>query len=313
MKAAPIAIGLLILTAYRLSGQPADLRNINFSRADSIADLYAGHSLNDLRTLSNKLTEPLSTDVEKFRAIYRWVCNNIDNDYALHLKNQRMRAKCKTTGDIEAWNRKMSLMTFKNLVDKKKTVCTGYAYLVKELASRAGISCEIVDGYGRNILSNIGGAGTMNHSWNAVLLNHNWYLCDPTWSAGAYDREQSRYVRKFEPGYFLTDPSLFVRNHYPLDTAWMLVNTVDRPSLQEFLNGPIVYAGLFSHSIEPLHPTTLDVATKSQAVTYFQFKAGTHDLQGRIELMISGKSADRHPYRVSSAVYQQEPGIYSIE
>ena len=32
--------------------------------------------------------------------------------------------------------------------------------------------------------ANVGGTGVANHSWNAVQLNSNWYLCDATWSSG---------------------------------------------------------------------------------------------------------------------------------
>jgi hypothetical protein len=41
----------------------------DYTKADSVAALYPNYSLKDLKSLANKLTKPLSTDVEKFRAI----------------------------------------------------------------------------------------------------------------------------------------------------------------------------------------------------------------------------------------------------
>ena len=125
----------------------SDFAGTDFSKADSIAALYPRHSLRDPRALAGKLTRPLSTDVEKFRAIYTWVCMNIANDYALYLKNERQRRKYTAPEQRKTWNRAFSAHVFKKLLHEHKTVCPGYAYLVKELAFHAGIKCVIVDGY----------------------------------------------------------------------------------------------------------------------------------------------------------------------
>jgi transglutaminase/protease-like cytokinesis protein 3 len=90
------------------------------------------------------------------------------------------------------------------------------------------------DGYGRTAQSNIRGEGIANHSWSAVQLNRIWYLCDATRSSGAVDVAQSRFMRNFNDCYFLADPDLFVRNHYPLDSSWMLL--AKKPTLHDFLN-----------------------------------------------------------------------------
>ena len=74
-------------------------------------------------------------------------------------------------------------------------MCTGYAYLIKEMCFIADLDCEIIDGYARAFDANVNGLESLNHSWNAVKLNNKWYLCDATWSSG-YMVNNSLFVKR---------------------------------------------------------------------------------------------------------------------
>jgi len=102
---------------------------VDFAKADSIADLYPDHSLTNLRVLSDKLTAPLSTEKEKFRAIYKWVCNNIANDYSFYTMNKSKREKL-SGEELVAWNKAFAPQVLRTLIESHRSVCTGYAYLV---------------------------------------------------------------------------------------------------------------------------------------------------------------------------------------
>jgi hypothetical protein len=266
-----------------------------FRKADSIAAFYHGHSLKNLKLLSDKLTATLSTEKEKFRVIYKWVCDNIDNDYALNVKNQQKRAQLKDETSLIAWNRKANEQAFRNLIEQKKTVCTGYAYLVRELALQAGLTCKIVDGYGRTVQANIGGKGMANHSWNAVRLDGQWYLCDATWSSGACDARSGVFIRNFNEAYFLADPAMFVRNHYPLDSVWMLLR--DKPALETFLKGPLVYVSAFNYGMEPLLPATFEVAVAKGEDVSFQFIKRGGRTTGKVTFRVDGVRTSDVPDR----------------
>lgn len=121
-----------------------DFDMINFNKADSMAGLYSKHSLKDLKNLADKLTKSLPTQEEKFRAIYRWICNNIEYDYELFLKNKQKKEKLTRSDEVSAWNKRFSSRVFQNLRDKHQTICSGYAYLLKELAYHAGLFCVII-------------------------------------------------------------------------------------------------------------------------------------------------------------------------
>ncbi|UII19441.1 transglutaminase domain-containing protein [Fulvivirga ligni] len=233
-----------------LYAQGSDNDNARYSKADSIATVFKGNSLDNLRALSLGLTTNLPDDEQKFRAIYRWVCDNIANDPTLYEINKRKREKYQNEPfELNEWNKSFVQKVFKQLRKNYSTVCSGYAYLIKQLAYHSDIECVIIDGYGRTVVSNVETKSIPNHSWNAVKLNGKWYLCDATWSSGIINPAQGRFITSFSEGYFLTEPSLFAKNHYPLDTAWLLMDK--KPSFDQFLNAPLLYKGAFNEKLLP--------------------------------------------------------------
>jgi len=294
--------------SFCVCAQISDFANTDFRMADSIAAVYAGHSLGDIRGLSHKLTQKLPTSQEKFRAIYKWVCENIENDYFLYMKTTRQRAKLKSEEEFKAWNKKFNATVFKKLIEERKTICSGYAYLVRELALHAGLSCVIINGYGRTAVANVKGKGVPNHTWNAVQMDNKWYLCDATWSSGAINLQQSRFIPGFNEAYFLADPSIFIRNHYPLDSKWMLVHD-DKPSLDVFLTRPVIYSPVYTLNITDLSPDILEASAVRGDKFSFQFKADGQSIR-HAELQIRG------PAGVITAVptiYRSNSGHYCID
>jgi hypothetical protein len=307
MRASVLVTIILLGCTSVLYGQLADFATADFSNADSIAELYPQHPLKDLKILSDKLTRPLASDVEKFRSIFKWVCLNIDNDYTLFIENKNRREKLR--GDeLATWERNFSRRVFNILVEKHRTVCTGYAYLIKELAFHAGLNCKIIDGYGRNVQANIGGSGVVNHSWNVVQLGGKWYPCDPTWSSGVIDAQRQTFIKKFDDAYFLSDPALFARSHYPLDTTWMLLD--HKPTLDGFLNGPIVYVGTFRYGIEPLIPRTFRIEACRGANVSFQFEMDQNHKFDKGEFYIEA-SKTYDPFILMSS--DNHKAVYSID
>jgi transglutaminase/protease-like cytokinesis protein 3 len=308
VKAAALAFCAALTCATGLHAQTEDFADTDFKKADSIAQLYPNHSLQDLKQLSDKLTTPLATEQEKFRAIYRWICNNIDNDYTLFKKNKHKREKLKDADELKKWNTKFAAVVFQTLLRKHKTVCTGYAYLVKEMAYHAGLPCVVINGYGRTAQANIGGPGIANHSWNAVQIHNKWYLCDATWSSGAVDPEKALFVKKYNDAYFLPDPSLFVRNHYPLDSAWILLQ--DKPTLQAFLTRPLIYSAIFRYKIDQLFPETFLITAAKEETVSFQFmKSNTHQVE-KVELNIQGP---KEFYTAHPRLHLDENSQYRID
>jgi hypothetical protein len=186
-----------------------------------------------------------------------------------------------------------------------KTVCTGYAYLVKELAYHAGLNCKIIDGYGRTAQANVGGPGIVNHSWNAVQLDNKWYLCDATWSSGSIDMAKGGFVKQYDEVYFLTDPSLFARNHYPSDTSWLLQEQTT--TLEEYLNAPLIYKDALRYKILPMYPATFNVSTKKGEPLTFRFNKGSDEAIEEVELRIVQGGDGNSVYH---KIKKDEKGLY---
>jgi hypothetical protein len=297
----------VLLICTQTLAQSNETRVTDFRKADSIAALYPGHSLKDLHLLTSKLTNGLPSDEEKFRAIYRWICDNISYDYALFVKSkQRQKQKFNNKQSLDAWNKKFTAEVFHVLATKQKTICTGYAYLLREMANYAELRCVIVHGYGRTSNANIGGDGVANHSWNAVMLRGQWYLCDATWSAGSCNSHTKEFEKSFDESYFLAKPSLFIHNHFPLDTAWLLLD--NKPTLHQFLTQPLFYAGALQHNVINPYPETFNVyAEKGKPVT-FSISGEKKITKGKLQIEdpVSSQS-------VSEPLQEDESGRYSID
>ena len=262
----------LILFSVSLSSfaQRSDFKDINFKKADSLAYVYQHENLSNLPVLTHNLTANLTTDVEKFRAIYTWVSISIENDYSSYLTTKKKRKKLSENQEaLIAWNANYTPKVFENLLKHKKTACTGYAYLIRELAALAGINSKIVDGYGRTATLTLNTKSIPNHSWNAVELNGKWYLCDATWSAGKIIKDNlgTRFEQQYFKDYFLAEPELFIRNHYPLDISMSLV---PKPlSFEEFIEGPVIYKEAFSFSTIPVFPKKMNLSlVKNDGISF---------------------------------------------
>ncbi|WP_299551368.1 transglutaminase domain-containing protein [Seonamhaeicola sp.] len=286
---------LLLLTflwSFKPFAQTSDFKSIDFEKADSIAKQLKGASLNDMPILVHRLTSNLSTDVEKFRAVYTWVCLNIENDYGNHLQNLKKRRKFQNDSTALAnWNTEFKKRALKKLIKHKKTICTGYAYLLQELASFAGLNCKMVHGYGRTVSANVGELSIPNHSWNVIRLNGKWYLSDPTWSSGFFHFDDGRFVAQYNDGYFLADPELFVKSHYPLDTRWILMET-DAPTIDDFLTGPLVYGNTFKYSIMPLQPVSMKAEIPVNKEVAFKFRVPKDHEKSKFRLVMNRGSSD---------------------
>jgi len=303
-----VILGVFLLQPS-LYAQVSDFSNYSYVKADSVAGLYPNHSIANLNALSIKLTSNLNSDMEKFRAIYKWVSDNIENDYSLYIKNKRMREKLinKPT-ELADWNKQFHPKVFNKLLKDHSTVCTGYAYLIKELCYYAGIKSEIINGYGRTTKANIGGVGIPNHSWNSVELNNKWYLCDATWSSGSINIDKYSFIKQFNEAYFLPKPALFIQNHYPLDTSWLFLE--NPPTLDEFLNAPLVYKDAFNLGVSPKLPKTFETVVKKGETLTFKFKTKRKlsEAVGKIELRQSNSSISTTP-----KIYVDSLGNYCMD
>lgn len=78
-----------------------------------------------------------------------------------------------------------------------KAVCQGYALAYGALLRKVGIASEMCS------------SSVMNHAWNVVHINGNWYHVDTTWDDPTWNREGRVYHTYF----LLSDTEMAVRGH----------------------------------------------------------------------------------------------------
>ena len=136
------------------------------SYGEYVSKVYPEYSVTDASALAEMKTEleqavqnALSlltdnmTNLEKAIILHDFICSNNEYDYTLNLPH---------THDA-----------YGALV-LKRSVCAGYAISYAYLLHRAGMAADYII------------ADSMNHAWNAVFLDGEWYHADVTWDDG-YD------------------------------------------------------------------------------------------------------------------------------
>ncbi|HTB07207.1 MAG TPA: transglutaminase domain-containing protein [Bacteroidia bacterium] len=207
MKPLIILILALLFSSYCVNGQELNLRTFNYSKADSIALHFPKTRYKSYTELVAPLTDKLKTEQEKFRVIFRWIADNV----AYSISN--------SSDDPD------------KVVKKKKAVCIGYSTLLKDMCNSIGIECEVITGWSKVDPVEIGQkTKETTHAWNAVKLNGNWYLTDVTWATSAFNKKKKKFYKEFDTAYFLPTPAFFIKQHFPKDKKWQMLDTLVKKS-----------------------------------------------------------------------------------
>lgn len=212
------------------------LEKRNFSSIDQKAKSikYAGNSVEELSQILSQYTNDES---EKARIIYTWISHNISYDV-------------KALDDLFNHNIYPDV-TAENVLKTRKTICSGYANLYQQLAEKMGLKSVIILGYAKAGDYIVGLDNNINHGWNGVKIDGNWYLIDVTWGAGTVNNDG--FKPQFNPFYFAPKPQEFIYTHFPENSKWQLLNpVVSRSQFDSFAH---VSPTLFEYNIQLLsHP-----------------------------------------------------------
>lgn len=152
----------------------------------------------DWAPLARKITAGCTSDYQRIKAIYYWVCDNIDYDtsYEIH--------------------RADSCMFY------RKGVCQAYCEVFYQLATVVGIKVEVVNGFSKNEVNFISSAG---HMWLfAYTRDKHGIFLDPTWGAGIL--RDNKFVRNKDYWqWFNVNPEWLILTHYPEKDAYQLIDS----------------------------------------------------------------------------------------
>lgn len=237
-----LAVLIVLLGTSFVSPTPTGEYSVIDQYARATPERYA----RNLTTLSQYLTAPARSDLAKARSVYSWIMSHVRYEDAAG-------ANRLYSSEVEYANR---------VLRSRQAVCTGFALLYKHLLKQAGVEVINVKGYARADDAQAGQpTGPIDHEWNAIRLDGDWYLVDLAWaSTTAHNGQPNDY-------YFLTDPSAFVAQHLPADPRWQLRNPV--VSKAEFDRFPKLYDAYFRLGFDENFPKMGLVRTSDAAVVQF--------------------------------------------
>lgn len=250
----------------------------NYKKVDSIVSLYPP-SYNSVNKLAEQIGLDFSNDFERVRAIYTWLGNNIIYDLSERAKHH---FEYSTKSEFENKEKKYDRKLASRAISQGKAVCEGYSILFTAICEKLNIKSEVVIGSSKTLTKHIGRRFHPDHAWNIVTLNDEDYLIDATWGA----KKGNSGVNYF---YFLTDPELFIKKHYPNDYENALL--MKKIEQEAFLNGPIVYNYNFK-LIEPIN----GILKKSEINTV-KFKFATDKKVTNIQYKIGRKEHELSDYK----------------
>ncbi|XP_028294577.1 uncharacterized protein ky [Gouania willdenowi] len=191
----------------------------------------------DMKTIVQSITRGTRNELERLRAIWVWLCNNIEYDVSGYLGHSER------------------LSSTEEVIAAGRGVCCSYSNLCSEMCREVGIECQEVPGYSKGIgyrqgqsLKNV----KSDHLWNAALLEGQWFLLDSCWGAGRVDMENESFVKRFDDFYFLTDPEEFIYTHFPDEEKWQLLNTPI--SIEEFQQRVFKTSAFFTMGLRLIQP-----------------------------------------------------------
>jgi len=189
---------------------------------DIVANTNPEH-FSSIENLAIYLTKQFSEESDKVRSIYSWIAFNISYDQKSILDQ--------STKDSQ---------TAKNVWKNQMAVCKGFANLLYEMCTAAGIESRIIKGYVKNLVGS--DLRFPNHVWNGVKIDGKWKLLDVTWasinnegSLLANAELQKSFARRKLDYFYLVNPEKMILTHLPEDPYWQLQNNYI--SMEIFLNG----------------------------------------------------------------------------
>jgi len=174
-----------------------------------------------IRLLTGYITEQASSDFDKVKKAHDWVALNIKYDTKSFFSGTH------------------SSQEFDAVISRGSAVCAGYADIFRYLCNALEIECITVTGYSRGYGSSLFRSENVTnttHDWNIVIIEGKKYLMDTTWDAGYVSGKS--FIAGYKTDYFLTDPAIFIYDHFPGYSAYQLL---DPPlSAEAFTNLPFL-------------------------------------------------------------------------
>lgn len=250
-------------------GNSQKIAQQNLSEIDLIAKNlnYSGASIQELADI---LAENVTTETEKARIIYAWISQHIAYDF--------------TAYNDAVYHDKYPDVEAETVLRDRQTICSGYSNLYFALAEAMNLESTIIVGHAKGATPDLERFQDVNHAWNGVRIDGEWYLLDATWGAGSITDGQ--FAFDYKPYYFATAPSELIYHHFPKDSGWqLLAQTYTRadfdaaPNISDrFYNLGLELASHANHHISTSSRVEIKLKAPKHIVALATLKQGEQEL-----------------------------------
>ncbi len=187
----------------------ANFAQTDFSAIDSYARSLPFRGEKNIIRITDSLTNPFSTDLEKGRAIFTWITEHIAYDCG-------QQNRLETEPEEAVHPLYYTQQQVELILKRRRTRCEGYAFMFKIMCRLAGIYATTREGYARFDGRKVDAATVEpNHAWNAACFDGAWFEIDL--SAAAGQCEDGRFRRERGEAFFLMNEKLLERLYIPIE------------------------------------------------------------------------------------------------
>lgn len=243
----------------------------DFSKVDQIVSNYP-KTFSKPEELASKIKRDFSNEEEKARAIFSWIAFNVKYDVKSFFSRSGSNVvtyRYRTEEEKLQKQKQIKLDKIDKVLKTNVALCQGYALLYEHVANLSGLESVVVTGNAKTSPADIGKLPTeSSHAWNAVKVNGKWKLLDVTWGAGIVNEQKRTFVPKFNSGYFFTEPSIFVLNHFPDEKNWIFGDFSEK----EYANFPFYYGDYVRSDFRFITPQSGILSVQKSKIVPFKIE-----------------------------------------
>ncbi|WP_297793993.1 transglutaminase domain-containing protein [uncultured Eudoraea sp.] len=248
-------------------------------------------SFKKVHDLGYRIQNDFISNEDRVRAAFVWLTHNMIYERTYDdIFRTGQKITYQSENGRQSQIRKVILSWVEKAFIARKGVCLEYSLILNELFQQFGLPSKVIVGIAKTDIQFIeGDTSYRNHTWNAVQLNGEWKLMDPSWASGYLDAKSNRFVRKHSDHYFFTKPEELIKDHYPSNVEWQLLdNPVD---IAQFYSAPIYLSSFFGKGIELSPQTKGIISVSSEDPNYIYFNQLPKD--HRMYYLVHGRNEFR--------------------
>jgi len=207
-----------------------------FEEVDATAIKIASADPDNYTELVRDLTQPFFSDIDKARAIFRYMTEREFEQLSWFLYYPKAENKRGAPT---------------NLFRSVEFGIESKAYLFKRLCSYAGLHSLVIKGYckgkdyipGEKFVDN-----RYRCAWNAVFVAGEWRIVQVNWATMQVNLKATRETKKmYQDHYFLADADKFIFEFFPIKAEMQFL--LHPITMDEFENLPLLRSTFFQHGL----------------------------------------------------------------